>query len=147
MDDRFKAHYKARVGAAMLFRSYLSAADNRVRLLADLGTDELPVIIPALGDTRAADIESAALKHFASGESMVLVPVGLVSSVDDEVELWLLRVSTQRRSSFWELDSNEIHSDATMAEVVQALDPGKKWEIEELDGELQQTFKQLAKVG
>lgn len=39
---------------------------------------------------------------------------------------------------------NELHDSVEMAQVVEALDPSKKWDVEELDSQQQQELKDLA---
>ena len=39
---------------------------------------------------------------------------------------------------------NELHDSVEMAQVVEALDSNKKWDVEELDPQQQQEFKDLA---
>lgn len=145
MNEQQKRHYRARMAVAQLFRSFLSEDGERARLMERLGVESMPVIIPALGDTLASNIREAASRHFEAGEEHVVVPVCLLPDhAPDGIKLCVLIVSTYDAKTFWQLDMNELHDSVEMAQVVEALDASKKWEVEELDSQQQQELKDLA---
>ena len=144
MNDKQKRQYRARMVVAHLFRSFLNQNGERSRLMERLGVETLPVIIPALGYTLASDIRDAASRHFEAGEEHVVVPVVLPIHNAKGLKLSVLIVSTHDAKTFWQLDMNELHGSIKMAQVVEALDPSKKWDVEELDSEQQQELKDLA---
>lgn len=142
MDNQYETQYQARMTVAILFRAYLASPGRREEFLKDIGAEKMPAIIPALADTRAGDIYAAARSYLDGGEDSVIIPVGLIS--DGVVELWLVHLTDEPASNFWEIDPGDIHDDALMEDVVRALDPDKKWEITELDVEWEENFKKLA---
>lgn len=142
MDNRYKTQYQARTTVAMLFRAYLSSPQRRAMFLKDIGAEQMPAILPALSDTRMGDIYAAARPYLDNGEESVIIPVGLIK--DGAVELWMVQLTDEPSSSFWEIDSQDVHAGATMEDVVRALDPDKKWEITDLDGEWEENFRKLA---
>ncbi|MBK4149681.1 hypothetical protein GWO60_08275 [Corynebacterium macginleyi] len=144
MNEQHKRRYRARIAVAQLFRSVLNKDGERVRLMKSLGVETMPVIIPALGDTLASDIREASSRHFKTGAEHVVVPVCLPVHNPVGIKLCVLIVSTHDAKTFWQLDMNELHDSVEMAQVVEALDAAKKWEIEELDSEQQKEFKDLA---
>lgn len=132
------------MAVAQLFRSFLNGDGERARLMERLGVETMPVIIPALGDTLASNIREAASRHFETGAEHVVVPVCLPVHAPDGIKLYVLIVSTHDAKTFWQLDMNELHDSVEMAQVVEALDASKKWEVEELDSQQQQELKDLA---
>lgn len=61
-----------------------------------------------------------------------------------DIKLCVLIVSAREVDTFWQLDMNELHDSVEMAQVVEALDASKKWEVEELDSQQQQELMELA---
>lgn len=59
------------------------------------------------------------------------------------IKLCVLVVSTHDAKTFWQLDMNEFYDSVEVAQVVEALDASKKWEVEKLDSEQQQELKDL----
>ncbi|APT91658.1 hypothetical protein CPHO_00505 [Corynebacterium phocae] len=144
MNEKQKRNYRARMAVAQLFRSFLDQGGERARLLERLGVETLPVIIPALGSTLASHIREAATRHFEAGEEHVIVPVCLPGRSPNALKLSVLVVSTRAAKTFWQLDMNDLHDSVEMAQVVEALDASKKWDVEELDSRQQQELKDLA---
>ncbi len=144
MNEKQKRHYRARMAVAQLFRSFLNQDGERARLMERLGVETMPVIVPAFGDTLASNVREAASRHFDNGEEHVVVPVCLPVRESKSIKLCVLIVSTQDAKTFWQLDMNELHDSVDMAQVVEALDANKKWDVEELDSQQQQELKDLA---
>lgn len=144
MNEQQKRHYRARMAVAQLFRSFLNEDGERARLMGRLGVETMPVIIPAFGDTLASNIRKTASRHFEAGAEHVVVPVCLPVQDPDGIKLCVLIISTHDAKTFWQLDMNELHDSVEMAQVVEALDASKKWEVEELDSQQQQELKNLA---
>lgn len=144
MNEQQKRHYRARMAVAQLFRSFLNEDGERARLMGRLGVETMPVIIPAFGDTLASNIRETASRHFEAGTEHVVVPVCLPVQDPDGIKLCVLVISTHDAKTFWQLDMNELHDSVEMAQVVEALDASKKWEVEELDSQQQQELKNLA---
>ncbi|MBN9643893.1 hypothetical protein ACFSSC_01160 [Corynebacterium mendelii] len=144
MNEQQKQHYRARMAVADLFRSVLNEGGERARLIERLGVETMPVIVPAMGDTLASNIRKAASRHFEMGAEHVVVPVCLPVHSPDGIKLCVLIVSTHDAKTFWQLDMNELHDCVEMAQVVEALDADKKWEVEELDSKHRQQLKDLA---
>jgi hypothetical protein len=144
MNEKQKRHYRARMAVAQLFRSFLNQDGERARLMERLGVETMPVIVPAFGDTLASNVREAASRHFDNGEEHVVVPVCLPVRGSKGIKLCVLIVSTQDAKTFWQLDMNELHDSVDMAQVVEALDANKKWDVEELDSQQQQELKVLA---
>ncbi|MCG7465727.1 hypothetical protein J8246_07715 [Corynebacterium tuberculostearicum] len=144
MNEHQKRQYRARMAVAELFRSFLNEDGQRARLMERLGVESMPVIIPALGDTLASNVRETASRHFEAGAEHVVVPVCLPVHDPDGIKLCVLIVSTNDAKTFWQLDMNELHDSVEMAQVVEALDSSKKWEVEELDSQQQQELKNLA---
>ncbi len=144
MNEKQKRHYRARMAVAQLFRSFLNQDGERARLMERLGVETMPVIVPAFGDTLASNVREAASRHFDNGEEHVVVPVCLPVRESKGIKLCVLIVSTQDAKTFWQLDMNELHDSVDMAQVVEALDANKKWDVEELDSQQQQELKVLA---
>lgn len=144
MNEQQKRHYRARMAVAQLFRSFLNEDGERAHLMERLGVETMPVIVPASGDTLASTIREAASRHFEAGSEHVVVPVCLPVQEPDRIKLCVLIVSTHDAKTFWQLDMNELHDSVEMAQVVEALDASKKWEVEELDSRQQQELKEIA---
>lgn len=144
MNEQQKRDYRARMAVAQLFRSILNEGGERARLMERLGVETMPVIVPAFGDTLASRIRETARRHFESGAEHVVVPVCLRVSDPKGIKLCVLIVSTREVKTFWQLDMNELHDSVVMAQVVEALDASKKWEVEELDSQQQQELMDLA---
>lgn len=144
MNEKQKRHYRARMAVAQLFRSFLNQDGERARLMKRLGVETMPVIVPALGDTLSSKIREAASRHFEAGAEHVVVPVCLPAHNPDGIKLCVLIASTHDAKTFWRLGMNELHDSVEMAQVVEALDPSKKWDVEELDSQQQQELKDLA---
>lgn len=132
------------MAVAQLFRSFLNEDGERARLMERLGVEIMPVIVPAFGHTLASNIREAAIRHFEAGAEHVVVPVCLPVHNPDGIKLCVLIVSTHDAKTFWQLDMNKVHDSVEMAQVVEALDSSKKWEVEELDSQQQQELKNLA---
>lgn len=144
MNEKQKRHYRARMAVAQLFRSFLNQDGERARLMKRLGVETMPVIVPALGDTLSSNIREAASRHFKAGAEHVVVPVCLPVHNPNGIKLCVLIASTHDAKTFWSLEMNELHDSVEMAQVVEALDSNKKWDVEELDPQQQQEFKDLA---
>ena len=144
MNEKQKRHYRARMAVAQLFRSFLNQDGERARLMKRLGVETMPVIVPALGDTLSSNIREAASRHFEAGAEHVVVPVCLPVHNPNGIKLCVLIASTHGAKTFWSLEMNELHDSVEMAQVVEALDSNKKWDVEELDPQQQQEFKDLA---
>ncbi|GAA1471180.1 hypothetical protein GCM10009604_04680 [Corynebacterium aurimucosum] len=144
MNAKQKQHYRARMAVAQLFRSFLDQGGERGRLMEHLGVETMPVIVPALGDTLACDIREAANRQFKAGAEHVVIPVCMPVNEPKGLHLCILINSTHDAQTFWKLDMNEIHGSVEMAQVVEALDPSKKWDTAELDSKQQQELKDLA---
>lgn len=144
MNEQQKRHYRARMAVAQLFRSFLNEDGERARLMERLGVETMPVIVPAFGDTLASNIRETASRHFEAGAEHVVVPVCLPVRDPKGIKLCVLIVSTRDAKTFWQLDMNELHDSVEMAQIVEALDASKKWEVEELDSQQQQELKDLA---
>lgn len=144
MNGQQKRHYRARMAVAQLFRSFLNEGGERARLMERLGVETMPVIVPALGDTLAFHIRETARRHFESGAEHVVVPVSMPVRDPKDIKLCVLIVSAREVDTFWQLDMNELHDSVEMAQVVEALDASKKWEVEELDSQQQQELMELA---
>ena len=142
MNEKQKRHYRSRMAVAQLFRSALDQGDERARFLERLDVKTMPVIVPALGDTLASNIREAARRHFEAGEEHIVVPVCLPAP--NGIKLSVIIVSTHDAKTFWQLDMNELHGNVEMAQVVEALDASKKWDVEALDSPQQQELKDLA---
>ena len=117
-----KRNFRSRMAVAQLFRSFLNQT-----------VETMPVIVPALGNTLASDIREAASRNFETGEEHVIVPVCLPAREPESVKLCVLVVLTHDAKTLWQLDMNELHDSIDMAQVVEALDSTKKWDVEELD--------------
>ena len=144
MNEKQKRHYRARMAVAQLFRSFLNQDGERARLMKRLGVETMPVIVPALGDTLSSNIREAASRHFEAGAEHVVVPVCLPVHNPNGIKLCVLIASTHDAKTFWSLEMNELHDSVEMAQVVEALDSNKKLDVEELDPQQQQEFKDLA---
>ena len=144
MNEKQKRHYRARMAVAQLFRSFLNQDGERARLMKRLGVETMPVIVPALGDTLSSNIREAASRHFEAGAEHVVVPVCLPVHNPNGIKLCVLIASTHDAKTFWSLEMNELHDSVEMEQVVEALDSNKKWDVEELDPQQQQEFKDLA---
>lgn len=142
MNDEQKHQHRARMAVAQLFRYFLNNNAERARLMGRLGVDLMPVIVPALGDTSASVVREVARRYFEKGEKHILVPVGLQGSGIKDIKLCVLVISTHSAKTLWQLDMNELHDDLDMAQVVEALDAHKKWNVEELNFH-QQELKDL----
>ncbi|KAB3522778.1 hypothetical protein F8377_00985 [Corynebacterium zhongnanshanii] len=143
MNEQQKRHYRARMAVAQLFRSLLDEDGERDRLMKRLGVETMPVIVPAFGSTLASNIREAASRHFEAGAEQIVVPVCLPVHDPDGLKLCVLIISTHDAKTFWQLDMNELHDSVDMAQVVEALDLSKKWEVEELDSQQQQELRDL----
>ena len=143
MNENQKRHYRARMIVAQLFREILNQDDTRARLMENLGVETMPGIIPALANTLAANIRDAANRHFEAGEEYVVVPVCLRAPGVDSLMLSVLTISTHKAKTFWQLNMNELHNNVEMAQLVEALDSTRKWDISELDVQ-QEGFEDLA---
>lgn len=143
MNETQKQNYRARMAVAQLFRSVLNQNDERAKLMKRLGVDTMPIIVPALGRTLASNIREAASRHFESGEEHIIVPVCLPSHKSESLKLCVLTISTGDAKTFWQLDMNDLHDSVEMAQVVEALDSNKKWDVKELDSQQQQELKDL----
>lgn len=128
-----KRNFRSHMAVAQLFRSFLNQTGERIRLMEWLGVETMPVIVPALGNTSASDIREAASRHFETGEEHVIVPICLPAREPESIKLCVLVVSTHDAKTLWQLDMNELHDSIDMAQVVEALDSTKKWDVEELD--------------
>lgn len=138
MNESQKRHYRARMIVAQLFREILNQNGERARLMESLGVETMPVIIPALANTLAANIRDAANRHFEAGEQYVIVPVCLRAPGAHSLMLSVLTISTHKANTFWQMDMNELHENVEMAQLVEALDSTRKWDISELDMQLQE---------
>lgn len=144
MNEKQKQNYRARMAVAQLFRSVLNQNGERANLMKRLGVDTMPIIVPALGSTLASNVREAASRHFESGEEHIIVPVCLPSHESESFKLSVLTISTRNAKTFWQLDMNDLHDSVEMAQVVEALDSNKKWDVKELDSQQQQELKDLA---
>ena len=143
MNEKQKRHYRARMAVAQLFRSFLRQDGERAQLMERLGVEAMPVIVPALGNTLASNVREAAGRYFENGEEHVVVPVCFPVREPKGIKLCVLIVSTQDARTFWQLDMDELHDSIEMAQVVEALDANKKWDVEELDSQQQQELRDL----
>ncbi|QPK79823.1 hypothetical protein G7Y31_03760 [Corynebacterium lizhenjunii] len=143
MNEQQKLEYRTRMAVADLFCANLERSGNHDRLLQSLGTDELPVIIPALGTTLASHIRNAAKRYIDAGEGHVLVPVCHGDSESGALTLTTL-VVTKATQGFWSLDMDEVHGSATMDQIVETLDSSKKWDVAELDAQQRQQLQDMA---
>ena len=121
--------YRMRMAVAEAFRSALREGNERSALLEKLRVAQMPVIIPALGDTLASTVRETAQYHLANGEEKVLVPVFL----QEQSLLSVLVVSKDTTDGFWPIDMDQLPDGVDMAQVVETLLPDKKWDIAELD--------------
>ena len=144
MNEKQKRQYRARMAVAQLFRLFLNHNGERSRLLERLGVDAMPVIIPALGDTLVSHVREAASRHFENGEDFVVVPVCLPVGESRDIKLCVLIISTHESETFWHVDLRDLHDSVQMSQVIEALDPDKKWDVEELDSQWQRKLKDLA---
>lgn len=143
MNEKQKLNYRARMMVAQLFRSFLNKDGERARLMERLDVETMPVIVPALGHTLASNVREAASRHFESGEEHIVVPVCLPTRDREGIKLCVLIVSTHDAKTFWKLEMNELHDSVEMAQVVEALDADKKWDVEELDSQDKQALISL----
>lgn len=125
MNEKQKRDYRARMAVAQLFRSFLNQNGERAKLLERLGVQTMPVIIPAFGDTLATHIREAASRHFKNGEEYVVVPVCLPVEEPKGIKLCVLTIASEDSKTLWQ-------SNTHMAQVVEALDSHKKWDIADL---------------
>lgn len=141
MNQNQVAHFRARMSIAQLFRSALNNGDERAKLMQRLGVDTMPVIVPALEDTRVLDIREAASRYLSKGDEHVIVPVGFLVKDKQEIHISVLTISKGHASNFWQLSMEDLHDQIDMGQVVAALDPDKRWDIGEIDD---QAFRDLA---
>lgn len=128
--------YSLRMVVAELFRSAMRKPEERARVLRRAGTDSMPVVIPALEDTLAIHISDAAKRHFEAGEECVIVPVGSLPQANGPLQVTVLALSNAELESFWQLDLEDMPAGTEMKQVIEVLDPDKKWDIADLDEEL-----------
>lgn len=103
----------------------------------------MPVIIPALDKTLAANIQHAAQRYFDAGEQKVVIPVCNDNKQNDTFELSVLVLSEQDAPGFWSLNNLESHEHATMAQLVEAVAPDKQWDFGTLNTDKRQEFQNL----
>lgn len=144
MNDQEKRNYRARMAVAQIFRQILKQDGERARLMKSLDVETMPVIIPALGDTLVSNVREAAKRYLDAGEHKVVVPVCLFGKTSDVLTLSILSISDQDSKSFWSLNMSDLHNHTNMEQVVETLDPDKKWDIEELNPWQRQELKDLA---
>ena len=103
----------------------------------------MPVIIPALDTSLAANIQHAAQRYFDAGEQKVVIPVCNDNKQNDTFELSVLVLSEQDAPGFWSLNNLESHEHATMAQLVEAVAPDKQWDFGTLNTDKRQEFQNL----
>lgn len=143
MNELKKQIYRKRMAGAEIFRSVLRKDDERNRFLTEIGASDMPVTIPALDTSLAANIQHAAQRHFDAGEQKVVIPVCNDNKQNNTFELRVLVLSDQDAPGFWSLNKLEFHEQATMAQVVEAVAPDEQWKFDTPDAEKRQEFQNL----
>lgn len=123
--------YRRRMCIAQMFRSALNADNARAELMKRLALDSTPVIIPALEDTQVTVIYEAASRHFSKGEQHVLVPVGISTKDKAELHISVLTISQASHGNLGQLSLEDLQNRSNTGEVVAAIDPAQRWEIQE----------------
>lgn len=143
MNELKKQIYRKRMAVAEIFRSVLRKDDERNRFLTEIGASDMPVIIPALDKTLAANIQHAAQRYFDAGEQKVVIPVCNDNKQNDTFELRVLVLSDQDAPGFWSLNKLDFPEHATMAQIVEAVAPDKQWKFDTLHTDKRQEFQNL----
>ncbi|WP_425625250.1 hypothetical protein [Corynebacterium propinquum] len=116
---------------------------NGIVFLTEIGASDMPVIIPALDKTLAANIQHAAQRYFDAGEQKVVIPVCNDNKQNDTFELSVLILSDQDAPGFWSLNQLEFPEHATMAQIVEAVAPDKQWKFDTPHTDKRQEFQNL----
>lgn len=131
-----RQEYSLRMVIAEIFRASMRNPRERDRVFKRAGVETMPVIIPALENTLASHISRAAKRHLDAGEKTVLVPVGNIPTEGRPLSVTILALSNEELETFWQLDLDDMPPTTEMREVVEVLDPDKKWDLSELDADL-----------
>lgn len=121
MDEQQKAHYRARMAVAQLLRVILAANNEYKRVTTHFGIADLPITIPALGDTLAADIHTTVRRYIESGIEHVIVSVLVPMDDAHGAMLYVLHVTADNVTPMWQPVMDQHRDSATMADVVARL--------------------------